>query len=623
MLTARRKDLRLRFPNLVDYESKVLFRSFYTPRPLPAPDTLVDDVEVRKTLFGGVKRTPVRRPFQRSSDRAQRAAAAPADRHPARAQHLLHGADLAHLLRGAGRPSEHVVFSDYTSEELWAEGGKYGSIDPCYPVEGLPGAHPQPALSQAAPAARFHLLPVHHARAVVRRQHDGQRVVPDRRGRAEGGARGVHEGDRLLRRARHRLRRRRVTLAEPNYFARQMFEMWGERLGITEDENDWACRRGLRGAARARRRPASAAASRSCSSSRKSRRSACCCSDGRIISIRASITACSTNSRRSAIRCCPSDRSRRIRSGWRGSSRTISSAASSHRRSTSSDVWPENYSANSVQKVWAAKFAARHPEHRRARSLELQVRPRRADLRADRQHHLVERHALLGAARHRREQARRVDQDPREAPTRTRCRCTRSGSRISRRSDPSCSAGSRKSGASCCGTRERAAGGPARCETPARGRREHGRRVSHVSVGGSGAAGVRRRAAPMPPFSEGNRMMSRHAIHGRPTTTRSKPSSRRSKRPSARRLGLDDEPIDALGRSPTRRRSRAPSAAHTTILFGGLTMAHDSARARGARRPRLRHAAARRARHRGAALRQGVRQPRRSAIRPTSRSATS
>jgi hypothetical protein len=25
------------------------------------------------------------------------------------------------------------------------------------------------------------------------------------------------------------------------------------------------------------------------------------------------------------------------------------------------DVWPENYSVNSVQKVWAAKFASRHP----------------------------------------------------------------------------------------------------------------------------------------------------------------------------------------------------------------------------------------------------------------------
>ena len=25
------------------------------------------------------------------------------------------------------------------------------------------------------------------------------------------------------------------------------------------------------------------------------------------------------------------------------------------------DVWPENYSTNSVQKVWAARFASRHP----------------------------------------------------------------------------------------------------------------------------------------------------------------------------------------------------------------------------------------------------------------------
>jgi activator of 2-hydroxyglutaryl-CoA dehydratase len=67
-VTARRKDLRLRFPNLVDYESKVLFRSFYTPRPLPDANAIVDDVEVRKTLFGGVKRRPVRRTFKRSSE---------------------------------------------------------------------------------------------------------------------------------------------------------------------------------------------------------------------------------------------------------------------------------------------------------------------------------------------------------------------------------------------------------------------------------------------------------------------------------------------------------------------------------------------------------------------------
>ncbi len=47
-------------------------------------------------------------------------------------------------------------------------------------------------------------------------------------------------------------------------------------------------------------------------------------------------------------------------------------------------MWPENYSANSAQKVWAAKFAARHPERRRARPVVVQVRPRRADLRLHR-----------------------------------------------------------------------------------------------------------------------------------------------------------------------------------------------------------------------------------------------
>ncbi len=54
------------------------------------------------------------------------------------------------------------------------------------------------------------------------------------------------------------------------------------------------------------------------------------------------------------------------------------------------------------------------PERRGARSLELQVRPRRADLRPHRQHHRLERDALRGAARHRRQQAGRLDQDPRQ-----------------------------------------------------------------------------------------------------------------------------------------------------------------------------------------------------------------
>ena len=39
----------------------------------------------------------------------------------------------AHYFEALGVPKQNVVFSDATSEEMWVEGGKYGSIDPCFP----------------------------------------------------------------------------------------------------------------------------------------------------------------------------------------------------------------------------------------------------------------------------------------------------------------------------------------------------------------------------------------------------------------------------------------------------------------------------------------------------------
>ena len=114
----------------------------------PRTATLIDDVEVKKTLLGAVKQDagPPRRSSARPPRPRERRQQHP-HRHPARAQHLLDR-------RRSGGPTSrrwastdsNVVFSDYTSEEMWAEGGKYGSIDPCYPVQGRAGAHPQPAV---------------------------------------------------------------------------------------------------------------------------------------------------------------------------------------------------------------------------------------------------------------------------------------------------------------------------------------------------------------------------------------------------------------------------------------------------------------------------------------------
>ena len=82
------------------------------------------------------------------------------------------------------------------------------------------------------------------------------------------------------------------------------------------------------------------------------------------------------------------------------------------------DVWPENYSTNSVQKVWAAKYASRHPN---LACLDLSSFKCGHDAPT---YGLIDsiiasaRQGVLGAARHRREQAERARS--RSASRRTR-----------------------------------------------------------------------------------------------------------------------------------------------------------------------------------------------------------
>ena len=59
------------------------------------------------------------------------------------------------------------------------------------------------------------------------------------------------------------------------------------------------------------------------------------------------------------------------------------------------DVWKNAYSASTNQKIWAAKFTARHPNLVALEDQQLQVRARRADLHGDRRHHRELGHAVL------------------------------------------------------------------------------------------------------------------------------------------------------------------------------------------------------------------------------------
>ena len=352
--------MKTRYPNLVDYEARLAFRHFYTPEPMPAEGAGSTTSRCADVL-GGVRAEAGPAAVRRSSRRG--AAAPPALR--IGIPRVLNLYSTAPLFRtyfeALGVPGANVSAATTTSEEMWTEGSRYGSIDPCFPSK-VAQAHIHNLLfhKHAQEAARLHLLPVHHAHADVRRRHAGLDELPDRGGAPKVMRAAFTKEIDFFARAGIEYVDAAVTLLEPHYFARQMFETWGERLGVTEDESDHACREGLRalrlfdeemerrglemletaggGARGGRPAPRPALSPRSRAPPRRPRR----VPGARISGADDPLDPEGPGVAGAVLQ-------RRLERGLITTPLSVQ------------DVWPENYSTNSVQKVWAAKFAARHP----------------------------------------------------------------------------------------------------------------------------------------------------------------------------------------------------------------------------------------------------------------------
>ncbi|MFO0578025.1 MAG: BadF/BadG/BcrA/BcrD ATPase family protein [Polyangia bacterium] len=360
-LTKQRKKVLKQFPNLVDYESKQLFRHFYDPPPMPTAETLIDDVEVRKGWFG-VKRTPIRRKFERSSPEAWKKRAAMRIGVPKVLNVWTIGPFIRTYLESLGIQRQNVIFSDDTSEEMWQEGGKYGSIDPCYP-------------SKVAQAHIHHLLFHQHREErklaaiffpCITHVPPGLHKVMDTAscpivaGAPEVmkaaftkevdffATRGIKYLDPAL------------TFTEPALLRRQLFECFGPLLGITEDESDFAVeqghkamdvfdkeiqRRGKEILEQVERedRVAVVLIGRPYHSDPGLNHNVL--EEFQVLGFPILSMRSIPKDPRWLYRYFKDDIDKGLIEG----------------PLEVQDVWPENYSANSVQKVWAAKFAARHP----------------------------------------------------------------------------------------------------------------------------------------------------------------------------------------------------------------------------------------------------------------------
>jgi len=360
-LVAERKKVAQEFPNCVDYESKAAFRHFYKPQPQPDPGTMVKDVEVKRG-FLGTRVINITRPFRRSSAESWNARRSVRIGIPRVLNLYSTGPFFRTYLESIGIQKQNVVFSDETTEEMWVEGGKYGSVDPCYPSK-VAQAHIHHLLfkehTEKKPLKYIFFPILTHVNNFVSDTMDNASCpivagAPDVMKAAFTkevdffATRGIEFIDPSL------------SFEEPKLMAKHLFETFGPRLGITEDENDHAAREGWKAlnqfdqdvqekgraileTVEAEDRVAILLLGRPYHND-----------PGLNHGIPEEFQVLGYPIL--SIRSIPKDRAYldRYYRAELDSGKLKSPLELNH-------VWPENYSVNSAQKVWAASFAAHHP----------------------------------------------------------------------------------------------------------------------------------------------------------------------------------------------------------------------------------------------------------------------
>jgi predicted nucleotide-binding protein (sugar kinase/HSP70/actin superfamily) len=360
-LVEERKKIAKQYPNLVDYESKRAFMHVYDTAPMPAEGSPTDDIEIKRGLLG-LRRVAFKRPFRRSSKEAWEARRRTRIGIPRVLNLFSTGPFFRAYFEALGIPKTNVVFSDETTEELWVKGGKYGSIDPCFPSK-VAQAHVHNLLFEQHSEKRplkyvFFPILTHVPNWIVDTVDNASCPIvagcPDVMKAAFTkevdffAARGIEYLDPAL------------SFVEPTLMRRRLFETFGPRLGITEDENDFACKEGWR---------ALDAFERDLQDKGRAILETVEAEDRVAILMLGRPYHSDPGLNHGipeefqvlgypilSVRSIPRD-PKYLERFYREDieqGRCKSGLELNH-------VWPENYSVNSSQKVWAAGFAARHP----------------------------------------------------------------------------------------------------------------------------------------------------------------------------------------------------------------------------------------------------------------------
>ncbi len=360
-LTRQRRQLQDRFPNLVDEEASLVFRRVFTPAALPAAESTVADTRAARGWRDRIRGTVPRRPFARSSAEAQRRREDLRVGIPRALNVHMVAPFLRAYLETLGVDPRAIVFSDETSEELWLEGGRYNAIDPCFPAKvTLAHVHNLLHRKQARKPLNYLWFPCITRIETFVAETRGRSTCPIVAGTPKVVRAAFTKEKDFFAQAGVEYIDEALDFDDRELLSHQLYECWGDRLGVTRDESDWACGQGWAAleavdAALQRR-------GREVLEQVEREHGVALVMLGRPYHNDPGLNHGVLAEFQSlgypilSIRSLPRDPEYLARFF-----RDDLAAGRIDSVFDIRDVWPENYSTNSAQKVWAAKLVARHP----------------------------------------------------------------------------------------------------------------------------------------------------------------------------------------------------------------------------------------------------------------------
>ncbi len=359
-LLKEKKARARRYPNLVEYEARRAFASQPKVRPLPEAGTPVVERLPRRSLFGRLRYERIERPFERSGEDAARHRAALRIGLPRVLNMYSTGPFWTAYLQALGLSRRGVVWSDPTDEEMWLRGAKYGAVDPCFPSKVVQ-AHVHQLLFEKhrqGPLAAIFFPILTHVPSFLEETVDNA-TCPIVAGTPEVVKAAFTKEVDFFGREGIRYLDPALSFEEPIRMKEVLHRTFGELLRCTRDESDFAVDEAF--AALRRFDEELQRKGREILEQVEREDRIAILLLGRPYHLDPGLHHGIPDELQAlgypilTIRSIPKDRAfldRFFREDLQAGASTPLTVA---------DVWPENYSVNSAQRVWAAKFAARHP----------------------------------------------------------------------------------------------------------------------------------------------------------------------------------------------------------------------------------------------------------------------